>query len=126
MVNTHTATISAHQCGAVPGPGAAYAGRMPSFRVTIAVGALRRGVAPQSVLPAAAAAARGLTTLEASELTVVRGMPRITVRFTCDADAAAVSVAGEVVEATRRLAEVPTWQVTRRDGGRWYPVRPPR
>jgi hypothetical protein len=95
---------------------------MPSFRVTIAVGALRRGVAPQAVLPAAASAAQALTTLEASDLSVVRGAPRITVRFTCDDDAAAVSVARQVTEAARQVAEVATWQVTRRDGGRWYPV----
>jgi hypothetical protein len=98
---------------------------MPSFRVTIAVGALRRGVAPQSVLPAAASAAQALTTLEASELSVVRGAPRITVRFACDDDAAAVSVARQVTEAARQVVEVATWQVTRRDGGKWYPVRPP-
>jgi hypothetical protein len=95
---------------------------MPSFRVTIAVGALRRGVAPQSVLPAAAAAARALTTLEASDLSVVRGAPRITLRYTSDDDVAAVSVARQVVEAARMLAELTTWQVTRRDGGRWSPV----
>ncbi|MEO7006331.1 MAG: hypothetical protein ABI275_09950 [Terrimesophilobacter sp.] len=96
---------------------------MPSFRVTIAIGALRRGVAPQSVLPAAAAAATALTTLEASDLSVVRGAPRITVRFTCDDDATAASIARRVTDATRQLTEVTTWQVTRRDGGRWYPVR---
>lgn len=98
---------------------------MPSFRVIIAVGVLRRGVAPQSVLPAAAAAAAALTTLEASDLSVVRSAPRITVRFTCDDDATAVSVARQVTDATRRLTEVTTWNVTRRDGGRWYPVGVP-
>jgi hypothetical protein len=67
---------------------------MPSYRITLGVGALRAGTDPQSVLPTAAAAARELTTVEAWDLAVVRG------------------------EARMRSP-----QLTRRWGARWYPLR---
>ena len=66
---------------------------MPSYRITITIGALRPGVEPPSVLPAAARAADELTTVEASDLGIVSGMPRIVVRFTAD-DAATAQLAG--------------------------------
>lgn len=95
---------------------------MPSFRVTITVGALRPGVPAESVLPTAAAAASAMTTLEASDLGVHRGAARITVRFTADADAAAATVADQVVLATNSVAQVSGWSLTRRDRGTWYPL----
>jgi hypothetical protein len=97
---------------------------MPSFRVTLEIGELRAGVAPESVLPAAAAAAAGLTIVEASSLDVVRGSARITVRFTADDDASAFGMGTQVARKTRSLAEVPSWLVTRRVGAEWHPVAP--
>ncbi|MEA9986007.1 MULTISPECIES: hypothetical protein [Subtercola] len=93
---------------------------MPSFRVTVMIGALKTGVAPPSLVPRAAAAARTLTTVEASDLAVVSGSARITVRFTGDDAAHAFIVADAVLSELRSLAEVVTYQVTRRQGGRWY------
>lgn len=52
---------------------------MPSFRVTMTVGALRPGVPADRVLPSAADAAAELTTVEASSVNVVRGEARLTV-----------------------------------------------
>ena len=54
---------------------------MPSYRVRMVVGDLRDGVDPATVLPGAADAALGLGTVEASSVEVVRGAPRLTVRF---------------------------------------------
>ncbi|MDQ1576922.1 MAG: hypothetical protein QOH55_2072 [Microbacteriaceae bacterium] len=99
---------------------------MPSFRVTLEVEALRPGVAPESVLPAAAAAAAGLTIVEASSLDVVRGSARITVRFTAEDDTTAFGIASQVARKTRSLADVPSWLVTRRVGGQWHPLAPHR
>jgi hypothetical protein len=93
--------------------------RMPSYRVTLTVGTLRPGVRPDSVLPAAAASAAGLTTVEASDVTLVRGEPRLVVRYECAADEPAHRI-GAVVEATvGELADVVQGRVTRRDGGAW-------
>ncbi|WP_232819229.1 hypothetical protein [Homoserinimonas sp. OAct 916] len=99
-----------------------YAGWMPSYRVTLSIGALRPGVAPPDVLPAAGAAAAEVTELEASELSVVAGEARITVRFSADDAELAEQVAAHVGQATARLAAVVTARLTERVGARWYPV----
>ncbi|TFD54726.1 hypothetical protein E3T55_02730 [Cryobacterium frigoriphilum] len=92
---------------------------MPSFRVTIAVGALHPGVAPAVVLPAAAAAAGTLTTVEASDLSVVAGSARLIVRFTAEDREVAEQVADHVLAVTASLAEPRTSTLTKRVGGRW-------
>jgi hypothetical protein len=88
------------------------------------IGALATGTAPQRVMPDAADAVAELTTVEASDVAVVSGMPRVTVRFTAE-DATAHQIARHCVERTRQLAEVATWRLTRRVGGRWYVVPNP-
>ena len=100
-----------------------YAGCMPSFRVTVTIGALRPGTRPESVLPAAARAAGELTTVEASDLAIVSGMPRITVRFTADGAGSAMQIGEHVVASTSSLAEALAWKVTERVKGRWYLIR---
>jgi hypothetical protein len=96
---------------------------MPSFRVTLTVGTLRPGVDPSSIVPTAAAAARMLTTVEASDLAVVAGAARVTVRFTADDAELAAQIGANVAAQTSRSAEVEAWKVTERVGGRWYVVR---
>lgn len=96
---------------------------MPSYRITITIGALRPGVEPPSVLPAAARAADELTTVEASDLGVVSGMPRIVVRFTADDAATAQTIARHVVTTVSTLAEPLAATVTERVKSRWYVVR---
>ena len=75
------------------------------------------------MLPAAARAAAELTTVEASDLGIVSGMPRITVRFTGDDPAFAKRVAGHVVATVSSLAETLAATVTEGVKGRWYVVR---
>ncbi|BDZ48922.1 hypothetical protein GCM10025867_11630 [Frondihabitans sucicola] len=92
---------------------------MASYRITLSVGRLAPAVAPDAVLPAAAAGAATLTTVEARDVAVVRGEARITVRYTADDDHTAARVADAVAAATSPLAEVTRAALTRRDGGRW-------
>ena len=83
------------------------------------VGALRPGADPAAVLPSAAAEAARVATLEANDLQVVRGEPRLTVRYTAEDDAAAERVAAAVRARTSELVEVVRGSITRRDGGDW-------
>ena len=92
---------------------------MPSYRITMTVGALRPGADPAAVLPSAAAEAARVATLEANDLQVVRGEPRLTVRYTAEDDAAAERVAAAVRARTAELVEVVRGSITRRDGGDW-------
>jgi len=98
---------------------------MPSYRITVTIGALRPGVEPPSVLPSAARAAEELTTVEASDLGIVSGMPRITVRFTGDDPKSAHRIAQHVLEAVSTLAEPLASSVTERVKGRWLVIMRP-
>jgi hypothetical protein len=88
--------------------------------VIAAVGLLRPGVAPTTVQPAAADAAAELTVVEATSIDVVRGEARLTVRFMADDVPAALHIAEHTVAAVRALAEVGSWRLTERVGGRWF------
>lgn len=98
---------------------------MPSFRVTVTIGTLRPGIAPESVLPFAADAAARSAVVEASDLAIVRGAPRIVVRYTADDVGQGWLVGASVVQALAVVADAGAWTVTVRDGGRWYPVHAP-
>jgi len=97
---------------------------MPSFRVTMTIGTLAFGVAPASIVPKAAAAARQLTTVEAADVAVVNGAARVTIRFTGDDNNQARRVATHTVLELGRHAVISIALVTRRDGGRWTLVSP--
>ena len=98
---------------------------MPSFRVTVTVGAVRPGVHHEAVLPFAAEAAARRAVVEASDIAVVRGSARIIVRYTADDVGRGWEIGRDVVEDLRAVAEARNWAVTLRDGGRWYPVHAP-
>ncbi|WP_307501170.1 hypothetical protein [Clavibacter sp. B3I6] len=95
---------------------------MPSYRITLTVGALLPGVDPARVLPAAADEAARVATLEANDLQVVRGEARLTVRFTAEDDVSAERIAAAVRARTTQLVDVPRASITRRDGGSWTRV----
>lgn len=86
------------------------------------IGMLRAGVAPDRVLPTATDAAAGLAVVEGSRVDVVRGRPRLTVRFTADDDELAEQIAEHVVGVTDRVAEAGSWTITRRVHGEWRTV----
>jgi hypothetical protein len=100
-----------------------YAHPVPSYRVRMVPGLLHRGVDPAEVLPAAVDAARAHTTVEAGTVEVVRGQPRLTVRFEAPDDLTASGVGQVVVARVGELVVVETSRVTRRYGNRWYPMR---
>ncbi|GII99840.1 hypothetical protein CLV28_1028 [Sediminihabitans luteus] len=96
---------------------------MPSYRVTLAVGALDRSTDPATVLPATADAVAALATVEATDIAVVRGQARITVRFMVDTDVAAAQVGLAAYHRVEEMAEASPPRVTRRWGNRWHPLR---
>ena len=96
---------------------------MPSYRVLLVPGLLRAGTDPADVLPAAVEAARLHTTVEAGAVDVVRGQPRLTVRYEAADDLTAAHVGQVVVARAEELVVVETSRVTRRHGARWYPMR---
>ncbi|MFC4224063.1 hypothetical protein [Lysinibacter cavernae] len=95
---------------------------MPSYRVTLTIGALLAGNGPAEVLPAASHAARDVAVLEAADVSVVAGAPRITVRFTADDNDIARQVSRHVVASTAAVARVTMVQITLRSGNRWDAV----
>ncbi|WP_437583079.1 hypothetical protein ACSAGD_12430 [Paramicrobacterium sp. CJ85] len=95
---------------------------MPSYRVTLSPGAMRPGVAPDRVIPTVADAAAELVTVEATDVQLVRGTPRVVVRFTCDDDELAEQVAAHAASVATTVVEVSGWFLTRRDGGHWRRV----
>lgn len=95
---------------------------MPSYRVTMTVGMLKAGVAPDRVLPTAKAAAAELTSVEASDLGIVAGSPRITIRYTADDAELAAQLGRHIAATTAEVADVLAWKVTERVKGRWYVV----
>jgi hypothetical protein len=102
--------------------GAAYGAGVPSYRVTVAVGLLRPGTAAPELLPELVRVAGGTTVVESSDLAVVRGRARVTVRFLDDDDAAARRTAWAVLTRADELAETSDPRFVRRFGARWYPV----
>jgi len=92
---------------------------MPSFRVTLVIGALAPGVAPAAVLPSARDAAAELATVEASDVQVVSGQARVVVRFAADSAEIATQIGEHVASRTTRLATVVSWRVTERVKSAW-------
>ncbi len=96
---------------------------MPSYRVTMSIDSLHPGTAPAGVVPRAAAAAAELTTVEASDLTIVAGAARVIVRFTAEDATSALRIGAHVVAELRSVAELQATLVTERVKGTWVPVR---
>ncbi|WP_416394826.1 MULTISPECIES: hypothetical protein [unclassified Curtobacterium] len=95
---------------------------MPSYRVTLAVGALAADTAPDAVLPTAAGLVAELVVVEVRDVRLLRGVPCAVVRFEAPSDDVAEAVAEHTATGLRTTAEVRSVVVTRRDGGRWTPI----
>lgn len=102
---------------------------MPSFRARLNILELREGNRPESVLENACAAVGAAHLVEADNLDIVRGVPRITVRFMVEPstgdgeDAAAWQAAVNMRHAVEQVARAERLGLTRRVRGRWEPVR---
>ena len=79
---------------------------MPSYRSILTVTVLKPGHAPEDVESAARNAVRRMTVLESFQIGIVRGRPRVTVRFTSIDDAEAREVHAIVVDEVRKVAQV--------------------
>lgn len=90
--------------------------------MTLAVGALAAGIAPDAVLPAAARLAGERAVVEAQDVRLLRGVPCAVVRYEAVDDDQAVAVRRHVVDGLSGTVEVRSDVVTRRDGGRWTPI----
>ncbi|UCR88280.1 hypothetical protein [Mycetocola spongiae] len=95
---------------------------MPSYRVTLSIGELNPGIAPDELLPAVAAAAAERAVVEASEVRVVSYTAQLVIRFTAEDADRAIEVATHTAARARTLAEVPRSIITRREKGRWLPL----
>ena len=101
---------------------------MPSFRVTVEVGAMRPGRHPDDVIATARAATSKVAHLDDSHIDLVRGRAVIRVRYAVadgndeEEDQSALAVARHVVDALDPVAAVPCWWVERRRRGDWLPV----
>lgn len=102
---------------------------MPSYRVTLDVLGLLPGHAPPEVLDTAVRTVAATHVVEASDLEIVSGVPRIWVRFTVEAagreeeDHDARVVRAQVVHAVAQVARCRGGRALRRVGGRWVLVR---
>lgn len=96
---------------------------VPSYRVTLAVGALAAGTSPDAVMPEAARLVAELTVVESKDIQILRGVPCAVVRFEAPSDEIAEAVADHTVGGLAGVVEVRSAAVTRRDGARWTPVR---
>lgn len=97
---------------------------MPSYRSILTIGGLRPGHGPDAVEAAARRAVTATTVLESFQVDVVRGEPRVTVRFTGADDAEAREVHARVRSAVDEAAAVPRAVVAKVVSGRSVPILP--
>jgi len=101
---------------------------MPSFRARLDITGLRPGHAPPAVMEAATDAVGSAHLVEAHQLDVVGGVPRITVRFLVepgaydDENRQAMLAAENMRHAVEEVAHTARLAVLRRVRGRWDPL----
>lgn len=95
---------------------------VPSYRTLLTISTLRPGHGPRAVEDAARAAVTASTTLEAFQVDVVRGEPRVAVRFTGADDAQAREIHADTVARVREVAVVPRVVLALVRGGRSVPL----
>ncbi|WP_127843196.1 FMN-dependent dehydrogenase [Actinomyces wuliandei] len=96
---------------------------MPSYRTVLTVTTLVPGREPRDVEEAACAAVTASTTLEAFQVDVVGGEPRVTIRFTGADDADARRTHRRVVAEVRGVADVPRQLLAKVVAGRSVPTQ---
>lgn len=101
---------------------------MTSFRAAIDIHGLRPGRAPEEVMETAVEAVKSVRLVEANQLDVIGGVPRITVRLMVTASTYhgenddARFTALTMRSAVNRVAITGGMRVTRRVRGRWEGV----
>ncbi|MHA7142800.1 MULTISPECIES: hypothetical protein [unclassified Arthrobacter] len=98
---------------------------MPSFRAQLDIMGLLPGHPPEAVMDSATAALGAAHLVEAKQLDVVAGVPRITLRFLVEETdyetgaRQAISAAVNMRHAVERVATVGILRVLRRRRNRW-------
>jgi len=101
---------------------------MPSFRASLKIIGLRPGNAPEAVMSTAVAALGSMHLVEANQLDIVAGVPRITLRFTVEAsqddveNRQARDAGASMRHAVESVALTEGLHVLRRRQGKWIPV----
>jgi hypothetical protein len=101
---------------------------MPSFRATLKIMGLRPGNAPENVMSTAVDALGSMHLVEANQLDIIAGVPRITLRFTVEAsqddveDRQARNAGASMRHAVESVAVTGGLQVLRRRRGKWIPL----
>ncbi|MGL3807612.1 hypothetical protein ACSYDW_16115 [Paeniglutamicibacter sp. R2-26] len=100
---------------------------MPSYRAQLNIMGLRPGHAPEAVMDSAVAALAERHHVDANQLDVIAGVPRITVRYTVDddgrPDATGIESAALMRAAVESVAVSEKLVVLRRVKGRWVVLR---
>lgn len=100
---------------------------MPSYRAQLNIMGLRPGHAPEAVMNAAVDTLAERHHVDANQLDVIAGIPRITVRYTVEddgqPDTQAVESAALMRAAVEHVAVSEKLVVLRRSKGRWIMVR---
>lgn len=101
---------------------------MPSFRAQLNITGLKPGSRPEAVMEAAVAALGASHHVEANQLDIVSGIPRITLRFMVPDNEwslendQAKRAAANMRHAVDEVAEAERLRVLRRQRGRWVPL----
>lgn len=95
---------------------------MPSYRTILTIGLLAPGHGPGEVEDAARDAVGATTVLEAFQIDVVAGRPRVAVRFTAADDGEARQVHARTCAAVRQVAQAPRAVLAKVVSGRSVPV----
>lgn len=97
---------------------------MPSYRTIVTIGALIPGRSPQEVEQRARAVVGQHTTLEAFQIDIVSGQPRVTIRFTGVDDEQAREVYRSLLEGLSEVASLPRTVLAKVVSGRSVPMTP--
>lgn len=101
---------------------------MPSFRAQLNIIGLKPGNPPEAVMEAAAEALASSHHVEANQLDIVSGIPRITLRFMVPdnefslENSQALHAAANMRHAVETVADAERLRVLRRRRGRWIPL----
>ena len=104
-----------------------YTRPVPSYRMELEIGRLRPGSAPEQVMDAALSSCAPHH-VDATDVTLIGGTPRIRVRFSVpgsspsEENAAARATASRMRDAVHRIADTGVQDLRRRRRGDWLPV----
>lgn len=97
---------------------------MPSYRSILTIGALHAGRRPPELEVAVRAAVAPTAHVDGTDVSIVAGEPRFTVRFTAADDGEAREIHAMAMMAARQVVQVPRAAVAAVVRGKSVPLRP--